>query len=63
MIVMDRFAAWMLFVAVGVCSVGAVALFTLTQFGWLMATLVAIPMTLLIGAMVFSLSRTARITR
>ena len=43
MTVMDRLAAWVLFIAVGLCSVGAVTLFTLAQFGWLAALAVAVP--------------------
>jgi xanthine/uracil permease len=60
---MDRFAGRLLFVVVWVCSAGAVTLFTLAQFGWLAATLVAIPMTILIGATVLALSRAAGVAR
>jgi len=62
-IVMDRFASRMLFLGVWLCSVGFVALFVVAQFGWLAATLVAVPMTVLIGAIVLALSRAARVTR
>jgi uncharacterized membrane protein len=63
MMFMDRFAARVLFLAVWACSVGVVSLLVFSQFGWLAAVAVAVPMTLVIGAIARALSRAARLTR
>ena len=52
---MDPFASRMLFFGIWLCSVGVVALFTLSQFGWFAAVTVAVPMTIIIGAIVTAL--------
>ena len=61
MIVMDRSAARLLFLAVWVCSVGAIGFFTLAQFGWLAAVAVAVPMTIVIGAITRALLRASEV--
>ena len=62
MIVLERFAARILFLAVWACSVGVVSLLVFSQFGWAAAAAVAVPLTIVVAVVALALGRAARIT-